>query len=97
MEMNEDKPRIPGDHDQPEPGLTPDPALSYREGDIIHTAPEFALADADVLAAERGDVIAGTSSIREAFEQGSTLGEIQKTWVAPLNEFIKVRERYLLY
>jgi uncharacterized protein YbbC (DUF1343 family) len=43
------------------------------------------------------DVIAGTSSIREAFEQGSTLGEIQKTWVAPLNEFIKVRERYLLY
>lgn len=43
------------------------------------------------------DVIAGTSSIREAFEQGSTLGEIQKTWVAPFNEFIKVRERYLLY
>ena len=43
------------------------------------------------------DVIAGTSSIREAFEQGSTLGEIQKTWVAPFNEFIKVRERFLLY
>ena len=69
MEMNEDRPRIPGDHDQPEPGLTPDPALSYREGDIIHTAPEFALADADVLAAERGDVIAGTSLWRDAWRR----------------------------
>lgn len=69
MEMSEDRPRIPGDHDQPEPGLTPDPALSYREGDIIHTAPEFALADADVLAAERGDVIAGTSLWRDAWRR----------------------------
>jgi len=43
------------------------------------------------------DVIAGTSSIREGFEQGSSIAEIQKAWVAPFEEFIKVRQRYLLY
>jgi uncharacterized protein YbbC (DUF1343 family) len=43
------------------------------------------------------DVIAGTSGIREAFEQGSTLAEIQKSWAGPFDDFIKVRERYLLY
>ena len=43
------------------------------------------------------DVIAGTSSIREAFEQGSTIEEIEKTWAVPFDDFIKVRERYLLY
>lgn len=67
--MNDDRPIIPGDHDKPEPGLTPDPAPSYREGDVIHTAPEFAIADADVLATERGDVIAGTSLWRDAWRR----------------------------
>src|SRR6185503_1557451 len=67
--MNEDGPKIPGDFDQREPGLTPDPADSYREGDIIHTAPEFAWADADVLSAERGDVIPGTSLWRDAWRR----------------------------
>jgi oligopeptide transport system permease protein len=67
--MNDDKPIIPGDHDKPEPGLTPDPAPAYRHGDVIHTAPEFAIADADVLAAERGDVIAGTSLWRDAWRR----------------------------
>jgi len=67
--MNDDRPTIPGDQDQPEPGLTPDPAPSYRAGDVIHTAPEFAIADADVLAAERGDVIAGTSLWRDAWRR----------------------------
>jgi uncharacterized protein YbbC (DUF1343 family) len=43
------------------------------------------------------DVIAGTSSIREALEQGSTLDEIQQTWVAPFKDFMKLREGYLLY
>jgi len=43
------------------------------------------------------DVIAGTSSIRKGFEQGSSIMEIEKSWVAPLNEFIEVRARYLLY
>src|SRR5258705_8556824 len=52
-----------------EPGLTPDPASSYTHGDLIHTAPEFALADADVLAAERSDVIKGTSLWRDAWRR----------------------------
>jgi len=67
--MNDDRPTIPNEHGQPEPGLTPDPAPSYREGDLIHTAPEFALADADVLAAERSDIIAGTSLWRDAWRR----------------------------
>ena len=67
--MNEDKPTIPGDQDKPEPGLTPDVSRAYREGDVIHTAPEFAIADADVLAPERGDVIAGTSLWRDAWRR----------------------------
>src|SRR5688572_8829077 len=67
--MNEDKPIIPGDHDKPEPGLTPDPASAYREGDVIHTAPEFAVADADVLAPERGDMVEGSSLWRDAWRR----------------------------
>ena len=43
------------------------------------------------------DVIAGTSSIREAIEHGSTREEIQRTWKGPFEDFMKVRERYLLY
>jgi len=67
--MDDDRPTIPGDADQPEPGLTPDTASSYREGDVIHTAPEFAIADADVLAPERGDVVSGTSLWRDAWRR----------------------------
>lgn len=67
--MNDDKPTIPGDLDKREPGLTPDPAPTYRKGDLIHTAPEFAIADADVLAPERGDVIPGTSLWRDAWRR----------------------------
>lgn len=67
--MNDDRPTIPGDREQPEAGLTPDPAPSYRAGDVIHTAPEFAIADADVLAPERGDFIAGTSLWRDAWRR----------------------------
>ncbi len=67
--MNDDRPNIPGDRDQTEPGLTPDPASDYREGNIIHTAPEFAIADADVFAAERSDVITGTSLWRDAWRR----------------------------
>ena len=67
--MNDDRPTSPSDHDQPEPGLTPDPAPSYTHGDIIHTAPEYAVADADVLAVERGDIIAGTSLWRDAWRR----------------------------
>ena len=67
--MNDEKPVIPGDRDKPQPGLTPDPAPSYREGDVIHTAPEFAIAETDVLAAERGDVVAGSSLWKDAWRR----------------------------
>lgn len=67
--MNEDRPVIPGEHDKPEPGLTPDPAPGYRKGDVIHAAAEFAIADRDVLAAERGDVVKGTSLWRDAWRR----------------------------
>ena len=43
------------------------------------------------------DVIAGTSSIREALEQGIGLEEIQSSWSFGLDGFMKARERYLLY
>jgi uncharacterized protein YbbC (DUF1343 family) len=42
-------------------------------------------------------VIAGTSSIREAFEQGISGEEIKASWSEAFNDFLKVRERYLLY
>lgn len=67
--MNDNKPTIPGDLDKPEPGLKPEPSPSYREGDVIHSAPEFAIAEADVLAAERGEAIAGTSLWRDAWRR----------------------------
>ncbi|MGI8919516.1 MAG: exo-beta-N-acetylmuramidase NamZ family protein [Pyrinomonadaceae bacterium] len=43
------------------------------------------------------DVIAGTSSLRQAFERGDSLDSIQANWQEPLAEFGKVREQYLLY
>lgn len=69
LPMNNERPTIPGDREQSEPGLTPDPAPPYSQGDVIHTPPEYALADADVLAVERGDVIAGTSLWRDAWRR----------------------------
>jgi uncharacterized protein YbbC (DUF1343 family) len=43
------------------------------------------------------DVIAGTSSIREAFEQGSDIEEIKERWAGAFDSFMTVRESYLLY
>ncbi|MGI8898824.1 MAG: exo-beta-N-acetylmuramidase NamZ domain-containing protein [Pyrinomonadaceae bacterium] len=43
------------------------------------------------------DVIAGTTKLREAIEQGSTVEAIVDSWQDSLTEFMKVRERYLLY
>jgi len=43
------------------------------------------------------DVIAGTSSIRQAFEQGTTLEAIRSGWTAEFDKFMNSRERYLLY
>jgi uncharacterized protein YbbC (DUF1343 family) len=43
------------------------------------------------------DVIAGTSSIRQAIEQGTAIEDIEKNWNEELDEFRRVRETYLLY
>ena len=43
------------------------------------------------------DLIAGTSKLREAIEQGQELETIAAAWQAPLEEFINQRERFLLY
>ena len=43
------------------------------------------------------DVIAGTTKVREAFEQGTTIAELQESWQGELNEFKKLREQFLIY
>ena len=43
------------------------------------------------------DVIAGTKKIREAFEQGITMGKLQESWEPKLTTFKKLREAFLLY
>lgn len=43
------------------------------------------------------DVIAGTAQIREAFEQGTALTEIEDSWQPGLSEFKETREAFLLY
>lgn len=43
------------------------------------------------------DVISGTATIREAFEQGTPLEEIEHETKAPLEQFKELREAYLLY
>jgi beta-N-acetylhexosaminidase len=43
------------------------------------------------------DVIAGTSSIREAIEAGRSVDDIEAGWKEQLTEFKRVREDYLLY
>jgi uncharacterized protein YbbC (DUF1343 family) len=43
------------------------------------------------------DVISGTDKIRKSFEQGVELEEMFSSWQKPLQEFIELRARYLLY
>lgn len=43
------------------------------------------------------DVIAGTSKVREAIEQGDSLESISESWQAPLAEFSRLRGDFLLY
>jgi uncharacterized protein YbbC (DUF1343 family) len=43
------------------------------------------------------DVIAGTTKLREAIERGTEVETIVASWQDSLREFMKVRERYLLY
>jgi uncharacterized protein YbbC (DUF1343 family) len=43
------------------------------------------------------DLIAGRAEVREAIERGDSLTMIKESWKAPLVEFSKLREGYLLY
>lgn len=43
------------------------------------------------------DVICGTDKIRKAFEEGADLEVLVKSWQDPLQEFLEMREQYLLY
>ena len=43
------------------------------------------------------DVIAGTTGLRESFEQGVELSEIEKSWKEDENSFRSLREKYFLY
>jgi uncharacterized protein YbbC (DUF1343 family) len=43
------------------------------------------------------DVIAGTNQLREAFERGDSLEEIQRSWQPALEKFKEVRNQFLLY
>jgi uncharacterized protein YbbC (DUF1343 family) len=43
------------------------------------------------------DLISGTSKVREAIERGDSLAAMTASWEAPLLEFGKLREQFLLY
>src|SRR5919107_5513333 len=52
-------------------GTPPAPPVRSREGDIIHTAPELAVGEADVRTAEAGarEPLAGTSLWKDAWRR----------------------------
>lgn len=58
-------------HSPEEPALTPlgTPPVRERTGDIIHTAPEMAVAEADVRSAEDDEVVKGSSLSRDAWRR----------------------------
>ena len=43
------------------------------------------------------DVLAGSSGLRQQIESGVPAREIARSWEAPVAEFVKIRERFLLY
>jgi uncharacterized protein YbbC (DUF1343 family) len=43
------------------------------------------------------DVIAGTDAVRKAFETGTSLDELERSWSAGTEAFRRDREKYLLY
>ncbi len=50
-------------------GTTPESPGSSRPGDVIHIPPEFAVAEANIQAAESGEVVVGTSLWRDAWRR----------------------------
>jgi len=43
------------------------------------------------------DILAGSSDVREQIEEGIPAAEIARSWEAGVQEFMKIRERFLLY
>ena len=43
------------------------------------------------------DILAGSSELREQIESGASVRDIARSWTAPVDAFMKMRERYLLY
>ena len=43
------------------------------------------------------DILAGSSELREQIESGMNARDIARSWTAPVNAFMRTRERYLLY
>ena len=43
------------------------------------------------------DCLAGSSELREQIERGMPAREIAASWQEPVAEFLKLRQRYLLY
>lgn len=43
------------------------------------------------------DVIHGATKLRESFGEGTSLAEIENSWQPDLEDFSKIREKYLLY
>src|SRR6266545_7485957 len=50
-------------------GMPPASPIRSRDGDVIHTGPEFAVGEGDVRSAERSEVIIGTSLWRDAWRR----------------------------
>ncbi|MDT4967901.1 MAG: oligopeptide transport system permease protein [Acidobacteriota bacterium] len=74
--MKDQPPINKPESDTPEPALTPlgtvsEPPIRSREGDIIHTAPEFAIGEGDVRSADTGvlEPLAGTSLWKDAWRR----------------------------
>lgn len=74
LRMNEDQPAVPPESGKTEPAFTPlgtkpSPPIRAREGDVIHTAPELAVGEADVRSAELDEFVAGTSLWKDAWRR----------------------------
>jgi len=72
--MEEKPPRSPGEPKETEPALTPwgkppEPPVAPHDPDMIHIAPEMAIAEADVWSAEKGEYVRGSSLWRDAWRR----------------------------
>ena len=72
--MDEKPPSYPGETKETDPALSPmgvprDPRVAPHDHDVIHIAPEMAVAEADVWSAEKGEVVRGSSLWRDAWRR----------------------------